>query len=167
MGKSQRGKWEPVGDGGSGDTLPRRDPSSCCAPGFSRSLSPPWVLHSGVPVPSELQTPTDPDVPHPAAPGCTPTPLHQGPYLSLHSQVESPTLEGQHGFVLVPGAFRENQHSELHGAGRDMSTGPDRSTLGPATSVLPASPLPHHCLLPDSPLLPSHFHVVWSWLSGR
>lgn len=32
---------------------------------------------------------------------------------------------------------------------------PDQSTLGSATSVLPAPPLPHRCLLPDSPLLPA------------
>lgn len=66
------------------------------------------------------------------------------PYLSLHSQVKSPTLEGQHGFVLVPGAFRENQHSDLHRTGRDVNTDPRGPLAQDWYTPIPAMLVPPH-----------------------
>lgn len=102
------------------------------------------TLMSPIPLPQGARSPTPSRAS--GGEGC--------PYLSLHSQVESPTLEGQHGFVLVPGAFRENPHSELHRTRGDGSMDPTQSPWKPPCPIgacSPAPPLLPHLFTPHGP----------------
>lgn len=119
----------------------------------SHSLMAPLQLEEPPWTPTEApKDPLQPLQTSPTMPAPTQIPQPRpGPYLRLHSQMESAALEGQHGAVVVAGALREHPHPHLEGR-----WGGGRSQIRPIDPPSISHPLgnPYHTSAPHGPLPP-------------